>query len=58
MDWGLSAVIIGLVAFISNMLTDVRVKKLTNSLSELQQKLKPITDELEENDNDSRSVDL
>ncbi len=58
MDWGLSAVIIGLVAFISTMLTDLRVKKLTNSLSELQQKLKPITDELEENDNDSRSGDL
>lgn len=50
MDWGLSAVIIGLVAFISNMLTDIKLKKLSNTVAEMQKRLNS-----EEMDNDGGS---
>jgi len=40
-DLGLSAGIVALVAFISNMITDAKLKRLTNRLAELEKKLEP-----------------
>lgn len=39
MDWGLSGVIVGFIAFISNMFTDSRVKRLNNQITALEQRL-------------------
>lgn len=41
-DWGLSAAIVAAVAFISNMITDAKLKRLTNRLAELEKKLDSI----------------
>lgn len=39
MDWGLSGVIVGFIAFISNMFTDARVKRLNNQLADVEKRL-------------------
>lgn len=39
MDWGLSGVIVGFIAFISNMFTDARVKRLNNQLADFEKRL-------------------
>lgn len=34
MDWGISGVIVGFIAFISGMITDTRVKRLASTVTE------------------------
>ncbi len=45
MDWGLSAAIVAVIAFICNCFTDAKVKRLTKRISEYEAKIeKPETE--------------
>lgn len=44
-DWGLSGVIIAIIAFVSNMITDAKVKKLTNKVAALEKSAEVINDD-------------
>lgn len=52
-DWGLSGAIVAVIAFVSSMLTDTKLKKLSNKVAELEKALVPV----EGSDNDGGNSD-
>lgn len=44
-DWGLSGVIIAVIAFVSTCITDAKMKKLTNKVAELEKSAEVINDD-------------
>lgn len=52
-DWGLSSAIVAVIAFVSNMITDTKLKKLSNKVAELEKSLVPV----EDSDDDGGNTD-
>lgn len=50
-DWGLSGVIVAVIAFVSTCITDAKMKKLTNKVAELEKAAEVVN-------NDRGSTDL
>lgn len=53
-DWGLSAIIIAVITFVSSMITDTKLKRLTNKCALLE---KQVNDLAEDSTNDNGSAD-
>lgn len=45
MDWGISAVIIAVIAFVSTCITDSKLKKLNNKIAELEKSAEVMNDD-------------
>ena len=41
-DWGMSAAIVAVIAFVCNTITDTKLKKLSNKVVELEKALVPV----------------
>lgn len=44
-DWGVSAVIIAVIAFVSTFITDSKMKKLSNKVAELEKAAEVVNDD-------------
>lgn len=51
-DWGLSGVIIAVIAFVSTCITDAKMKKLTNKVAELEKSAAEVINDDGGNDTD------
>ena len=43
-DWGLSAALVAVIAFVCSQITEVKLKKLSNKVAELEKALAPVED--------------